>query len=93
MADIPKFNSDEEAAEWFDTHDTADYMDSMEEVTDQIPVIRTIFPTRPVDVRLRSDYFEAIQKMAEKQGIPYQMLVQQWLMEKVHEEAPDSLAV
>jgi hypothetical protein len=28
----------------------------------------------------------------DKEGIPYQMLVQRWLVEKLQEEAPDALA-
>lgn len=76
-------------AAWFDTHDTAPYMDDMEEVKEKFHVIRTSFVTRPVDVRLRSDYLEAIQVLAERKGIPYQMLVQSWLLEKLNQEAPE----
>ncbi len=39
---LPKFSSDESAANWFDTHDTADYMDGMEELPDKVHVIRTV---------------------------------------------------
>lgn len=91
MTQIPDFKSDEEAAIWFDTHDTAVFMDSMEEITQPFDVARTIFPTKPVDVRLRADYLDAIQQVAERKGIPYQMLVQHWLMEKLKQEAPDLL--
>ena len=89
MTKIPKFETDEEMAAWFDTHDTADFMDDMEETAEKFDVIRTNFVTRPVDVRLRSDYFEAIQAVAERKGMPYQMLVQRWLLEKLSQEAPD----
>jgi len=88
MPTIPDFKSDEETAVWFDSHDTAVYMDSMEEV---LPpnVIRTPFPTKSIDVRMRTDYLEAIQKVAEQHQIPYQMLVQRWLLEKLSQEAPE----
>jgi len=89
MAKLPEFESDEEAAAWFDTHDTAAYLDDMEEVDEKFEVIRTVFATKPVDVRLRSDYLEAIQKAAERKGVPYQILVQSWLLEKLRQEAPD----
>jgi predicted DNA binding CopG/RHH family protein len=91
MKQLPKFKTDEEAAIWFDAHDTADFMDSMEAVTDQFSVARTPFPTKPIDVRLRADYLEAIQEVAEREGIPYQMLIQNWLLEKLVQEAPELL--
>ena len=92
MSQLPEFKSDEEMAAWFDTHDTAPYMDNMEEVDEKFQVIRTAFATRPVDVRLRSDYLEAIHTLAERKGIPYQQLVQIWLLEKLNQEAPELLA-
>ncbi len=92
MLELPDFKSDEEAAAWFDTHDTAVYMGSMEEATETFDVERTPFPTKPMDVRLRADFLEAIQQAAEREGIPYQMLVQRWLREKLSQEAPDLLA-
>jgi predicted DNA binding CopG/RHH family protein len=89
MTKIPEFETDEEMAAWFDSHDTADFMDDMEETAEKFDVIRTNFVTRLIDVRLRSDYFEAIQAVAERKGMPYQMLVQRWLLEKLSQEAPD----
>ena len=93
MSELPEFKNDDEAAAWFDTHDTADLMDSMEEVTDPFEIVRTLFPTKPLDVRLRADYLEAIQELAERKGVPYQMLIQNWLIERMNEEAPDLLTV
>lgn len=89
MPKLPEFKSDEEVAAWFDTHDSAPYIDDMTEAEEKFEVVRTIFVTRPMDVRLRSDYLEAIQEVAERKGIPYQILVQTWLLEKLTQEAPD----
>lgn len=91
MAELPKFKSDKETAVWFDTHDTAVYMDEMEVVEKDFGLVRTPFTTRPLDIRVRADHFAALQEVAERKGIPYQMLVQEWLFEKLHEEAPDLL--
>jgi len=52
-------------------------------------VKRTNFTTKPLDVRLRTDLYAAVVAAAERRGIPYQMLVQTWLREKVLQEAPD----
>ena len=91
MPKLPEFESDEEAAAWFDSHDSAPYMDVMEETDEKFEVIRTAFFTRHVEVRLRSDYLDAIQAAAERKGVPYQTLVQTWLLEKLSQEAPDLL--
>jgi predicted DNA binding CopG/RHH family protein len=85
------FATDEEAADWFATHDTAPYMDDLEEVTEKIPVRRSRPPKKPVGLRLRADYLEAIKQAAERKGIPYQTLIQMWLVEKLRQEAPDLL--
>ncbi|MFN3331715.1 MAG: CopG family antitoxin [Caldilinea sp.] len=89
MKPIPEFSTDEELAAWVDTHDTAEYLDELEDVNTPFQVRLTRFATRLLDVRLRADLYAAIEEVAERRGIPYQMLVQRWLAEKVQQEAPD----
>jgi len=48
---IPRFKSDKEAAEFWDTHSSADYWDQMKDVTDQISFSRS--PTRKVKERAK----------------------------------------
>jgi predicted DNA binding CopG/RHH family protein len=91
MPKLPDFKTDEELITWFDSHDTAPYMAEMEEAEETFSVIRTVFPTSPLDVRLRTDFLAAIQKLALRRGIPYQLLIQTWLLEKLNQEAPDLL--
>jgi predicted DNA binding CopG/RHH family protein len=92
MADkklIPEFDSEEGLAAWVETHDTSEYMDAMEDVSAEFSVVRTRFPTKPLDLRLRTEFLEAIEELAARRGIPYQALVQGWLLEKLTQEAPD----
>jgi len=91
MSQIPSFNTDKEAAEWFDTHDTAPYMDDLEQVQEHIQVVRTRKrpPRKAVGLRLRVDHLEAIKQVAERKGIPYQTLIQMWLVEKLRQEDPN----
>lgn len=93
MDKIPEFKDEAEAARWFDTHDTAPYMDRLEEVEERVRVARTQKrpPRKPIGMRLRMDHLEAIKKVAERKGIPYQTLIQMWLVEKLRQEAPDLL--
>jgi len=91
MSKLPKFATDEELAEWVDSHDTAAFMDEMEDADETFTIKRTHFETRPLDVRLRSDLYDALETAAERKGVPYQILVQRWLREKLIQEAPDLL--
>jgi len=93
MSEIPLFKSDAEAAEWFATHDTAPYMDKLEQVQERIQAVRTRKrpPRQAVGLRLRVDHLKAIKQVAERKGIPYQTLIQMWLVEKLRQEAPDLL--
>jgi predicted DNA binding CopG/RHH family protein len=91
MPKLPSFATDEEAAEWFATHDTAPYMDAVEEVTEPIRVARTHPKKKPVGLRIRGDYLDAVKQVAERKGIPYQTLIQMWLVEKLRQEAPELL--
>ena len=65
MPKLPKFQTDEELIAWFDTHDTADYIDEMEEADETFAFLPTAFATRPVDLRLRADLFFAIERLAD----------------------------
>jgi predicted DNA binding CopG/RHH family protein len=89
MPKPPTFASEQEAAEWFATHDTAASMDDLEEVREKIRVTRSRPTKKPVGLRLRGDYLAAIKSVAEKKGIPYQILIQMWLVEKLRQEAPE----
>jgi predicted DNA binding CopG/RHH family protein len=91
MAEIPSFANEEEAAAWFATHDTSPYIAGLEEVTEPVPVVRSAARKKPVGLRLRSDYLDALKQVAARKGIPYQTLIQMWLVEKLRQEAPDLL--
>lgn len=89
--ELPEFTTENEAAEWLATHDTSEYMEQLQEVKEEIPVQRTRQTKKPVGLRLNPDYLEAIKRVAERKGIPYQTLIQMWLVEKLRQEAPDLL--
>jgi predicted DNA binding CopG/RHH family protein len=89
MATIPEFTTDEELAEWVETHDLSDYMDDLEEATERFKVVRTYFPISNLDIRLPTPYARAIESYASRKGLSYQTLIRTWLLEKLHQEAPD----
>ena len=91
MDELPVLATEEAAAEWFASHDTAPYMDDLEDVTEEFRALRRRPTRKSVGLRVRADYLEAIKTTAERKGIPYQTLVQAWLAEKLRQEAPDLL--
>jgi predicted DNA binding CopG/RHH family protein len=86
---LPEFKDEDELAAWVESHDTSGYMDELEELGDEFEVVRTRFSTKPLDVRMRTEHLEAIEELAERRGLPYQALVQRWLLERLSQEAPD----
>ena len=88
---LPKFSSEKELIDWIDTHDTSEYMDSLEVVTEEIKVQRTAREKQWVGLNLNPKYLDAIKRVAKTRGIPYKTLIQNWLIEKLGQEAPDSL--
>ena len=77
---IPKtFDSIEEAAEFWDTHDTADYEESLREVKDVKINIKTI--TR--EIKFEPDVALKISRFAKAEGISFSFLVNLWMKEKL----------
>jgi len=89
--ELPTFSSDEELAEWIETHDLSEYMDSLEVITEEIKVQRTLRDKQSVGLDLNRKDLDAIKRVAKTRGIPYKTLIQNWLIEKLRQEAPDSL--
>jgi predicted DNA binding CopG/RHH family protein len=84
---FPKFSSEKEFIDWIDTHDTSEYMDSLEVVTEEIKVQRTRREKQSVGVDLNPGDLDEIKRVAKTKGIPYQTLIKNWLIEKLRQEA------
>lgn len=85
MPNLPVCQTDEEEAEFWDTHSTADYWDEMEPATD-VTIHVSRLPHRLISLPLSQALFTDIKRIAEERGIPYERLVRQWLTERVKEE-------
>jgi len=80
---IPEsFASIEEAAEFWDSHSTADYDDLMRDVHFDVDIQRRTFLV-PIEGRLAKD----ITAIAEREGLALETLVNLWLREKYTEIA------
>ncbi|CAN5461168.1 hypothetical protein BH20ACI1_BH20ACI1_12730 [soil metagenome] len=76
---IPEeFASYEEAAEFWDTHDTTDYPDSFETVA-----VQTELKYRKFEVEIDADLMPVLSKQAQSRGVKISRLVSELLREKV----------
>jgi hypothetical protein len=76
--EIPKTDSIEELARFWDAHDVTDYAQELKEVPS---------PFRRVDVvrvPLTAGEHDALKKLASTQGVDEAALVHEWVKEKLH---------
>ena len=75
---LPKMDSINALAEFWDAHDLTDYEDEMEEVAEPVFVRDT-----PIKVHLESSEAEAVQKLAMAKGVSQGTLIRQWVLQKI----------
>ena len=78
---IPEFKSREEMAEWFDTHDMADYQD-------EFKTVRAKFAknlSEGLNVRLDPETLDKLRHIAKEKGIGPTTLARMWIMEHLKE--------
>jgi len=80
MSKMPRFDSIEELARFWDTHDLTDYADELEEVAE--PVFGRRAETA-MTIRLQPKQAEALRRRARASGVPQAQLVRDWIAEKL----------
>ena len=73
---IPKIDSIQELAEFWDTHDLTDFEDDLEEVPEPV------FNAR-VTVSLTTEEIRIVADIAEKRGIFPRELIHEWISERI----------
>ena len=76
---LPKTDSIQELAQFWDTHDLTDFEDELEEVKDRVFESSTVIP-----LNLESDEAKAVRRIAEAEGIADAELIRGWVREKIH---------
>ncbi|MEW5899058.1 MAG: CopG family antitoxin [Bacillota bacterium] len=89
--ELPEFKSEREEAEFWDTHNSLDYLESDESVEIELDPelaakIRERAQTKRVTLRLRVSQIEAAKEIARKKDIPYQTLIRSWVAEAIRRE-------
>jgi predicted DNA binding CopG/RHH family protein len=80
---VPKFKTEQEEREFWEAHDSSDYVDwtKAESVT-----LSNLKPsTKTISLRLPEGLLDRIKIEANKRDMPYQSLIKVWLAEDVRE--------
>ncbi len=102
---IPEFATEEEAREFWATHDSAPYFALMEDVSGTPPAElqrgpgreRSTARKRPaagsmdlVSFRIPAELIAAVKRIAAERGLPYQTLMRSWISERLRQETAAS---
>ena len=81
---IPEFETEAEEREFWETHDTADYLDLSKARRVKFPNLKR--STKTISLRLPESMLADIKIAANKRDVPYQSLIKVWLAEKVEQQ-------
>jgi len=80
----PRFKSLKEEREFWDTHDSMDYLDDFEEASDVV----FVRPTKEVmSLRLDSKNIRKLKELAEKEGLPPTTFARMLIIKGIRERA------
>ena len=78
---IPRFANERKEREFWETHDTTEYLDWSKARRVRFPNLK--LSTVAISLRLPVSLLEEIKIAANKRDVPYQSLIKMWLIEKV----------
>ena len=80
---LPELETDEQAAEFWDSHSLADYADDTQVVED---VTFSSCPLKQISLRLAPSQIDRLKRIAASKGIGYQTMIRMWVTERMREE-------
>ena len=80
---IPKFSSEKEEREFWESNDTTEYFDWSKAELVEFPNLQP--STKTISIRLPENLLDRIRMQANKLDVPYQSLMKVWLAEKAEE--------
>jgi CopG antitoxin of type II toxin-antitoxin system len=77
-AKLPKTDSIQALAEFWDTHDSTDYEDQLVEVSQPVFVRRTT-----IAINLEPSEAKAVQQLAKVKGVSREELIRKWVLQQI----------
>ena len=81
MKTIPKFQSEAEERDFWESHDSTEYLDWSKAEQIRLPNLKP--SSTAISLRLPNGLLERIKIAANKRDVPYQSLIKTWLAEKL----------
>jgi len=83
LKSIPKFKTEAEEREFWETHDSTEYVDWSRAQRLRFPNLKS--STQAISLRLPLSLLEQIKVEANRRDVPYQSLIKVWLAEKAEQ--------
>ncbi|CAH1044243.1 BrnA antitoxin family protein [Halomonas sp. TD01] len=80
---MPEFNTEAEERAFWETHDSADYLDWSQATPAYFPKLKP--STKTISLRLPETLLDRIKIEANKRDMPYQSLIKVWLADDVND--------
>ena len=80
---IPDFKSEQEEREFWENHDSSEYLDLSKAERAILPNLKP--STKTISLRLPEGLLNSIKVEANKRDMPYQSLIKAWLAKEVQE--------
>ena len=85
MADkIPQFKTEQEEAEFWDSHDSTDFLDETEAVN--VTFVDARPSMKQISLRLDPSVIDQLKSLATVKGIGYQTMIRRWFMKRLGQE-------
>lgn len=81
---IPKFKSEDKEREFWENHDSTEYVDWKKGKRVVLPELKP--STKTISLRLPASMLEELKLLAHKRDVPYQSLMKIFLSEKIRED-------
>lgn len=81
LKEIPKFKNEKEEREFWQTHDSTEYVEYKSLENWRFPNLK--LTTKPITLRLPAGLIDRVKIKAHKMDVPYQSLIKQFIFEGI----------
>lgn len=84
MGRLPEFKDEKEEAEFWETHDSTEFLEETEPV--EVTFVDARPPKKQISIRLDPEAIGRLKAIAARKGVGYQTLIRMWVMERLAQE-------